>query len=80
MINLCSIRVKDPFIRMVNSSLFTLHSSLFSVCKGTHYFFPFPKIAKKLHHFNIRLHDILTFRRASMCDIAMVGQYAPESI
>ena len=61
-----------------NSSLFTLHSSLsspfISVCKGTHYFFPFPKIAKKLPHFNIRLHGFLTFRHPSMCHIAMVGE------
>ena len=44
-----------------NSSLFTLHSSLFSVCKGTKNINAFPKIAKKLLHFNIRLHGILTF-------------------
>ena len=64
---------------MVNSSLFTLHSSLFSVCKGTKNINTILKIAKKLLHFNIRLHGILTFRRASMCDIAMVGEYDPIS-
>ena len=48
-------------------------------CKGTKNINTFPKIAKKLHHFNIRLHGILTFRYPSMCDIAMVDEYDPIS-
>ena len=48
--------------------------SFISVCKGTKNINTFLKNSKKLHHFNIRLYGILTFRRASMCDIAMVDE------
>ena len=48
-------------------------------CKGTKNINTIPKIAKKLHHFNIRLHGILTFRYASMRHIVKVGQQGPKS-
>ena len=56
---------------ILHSSLFTLH---FHMCKVTHNFFPFPKNAKKLHRFNIRLYGILTFHYPSMRHIAMVDE------
>ena len=48
--------------------------SFISVCKGTHNFFPFPKNAEKLPHFNIRSHGFLTIRHPSMRHIAMVDE------
>jgi len=50
------------------------------MCKGTTNINTFPKNAKKLHHFNIRLHGFLTIRHLSMRHIAMVDELAPESI
>ena len=72
-----SKKSSHPAWKILHFSLFTLH---FSVCKVTDNFCSFLKIVKKLHHFNICSRGILTFLRASMRHIVMVGQYAPKSI
>ena len=48
--------------------------SFISVCKVTINFCPFLKIAKKLHHINIRLDGILTLRPLSIHHVIMANE------
>jgi hypothetical protein len=81
--NLCkktSFRIISFSFQLCNYSCLWFSFVVNDSCKGTDNFCSFLKKAKKLLHFNIRLHGILTFLRASMRHIVMVGQYAPKSI
>ena len=55
-------------------------SPFISVCKGTNNINAIREKAIFLPLFNIRLHGFLTLRHPSMRHIAMVDEYAPESI